>query len=61
MTFELKGWMVVSDNQKLLDTFATTRKDSIKRFMDGLSLNWHHWSEKYGYRCIKVNLVATEQ
>jgi hypothetical protein len=55
----LKGWYVIISIKgwhPIIETISFKRKDAIKKFIANGSLSWSK-CQKYGWRCIKVNIV----
>jgi hypothetical protein len=61
-----KGWAVIHSSHPhkefetlMQKTFASTRTQSISKFMEGLSEDWTYWKRNYDYKCVKVELAIS--
>lgn len=43
----------------LAETLKWRRTDSIKKMCEGTNMNWRHWRNTVGWRCIKVKVIIT--
>lgn len=66
MEEKTNGWVVLTYNHGIThrkfmvpSTFARTRSESIKNFVDGSGEKWKYWYKNFNYRCVKAQCVIS--
>lgn len=61
MKKETKGWIIINEchprggNKMIIESsFAWTRKESIEKFLVGVSDPWKYWRDTMNYKCVKA-------
>lgn len=61
MKAEFTGWVVVNTNHHAtgktyvcMETMSYTKRDAIKKFVEGSPHSWRYWYTKYNFRCVKA-------
>ena len=39
------------------DSFSYTRKDAVKKFIDGSGCSWRYWKDKYNFKVVKAESI----
>ena len=55
------GWVVVNPqiNHIACETFASLKKDAIKKFIERSGGSWQHHRRKYKIECVRADQVIT--